>query len=280
MALALPPWRPGVSLEELAVALDHAGRGKPHRALQAGTVYTPVGLLRRALLVEADGERYLVVLTASPEATQAAEVILPRALTAAGLEVRLAVWGPAAGSKTEPRASAVLDTQSPGLLLSPPFLPGEYALWWNPGGEVFPYTRAREVWEAWVGLVAGREKEAVLELVKLLGAPDLDLEGPVPQEVLLPLATENGTPVLLNYREGRPPRLHFRQESDPQEALAAVANLTRLLRRQLLHRPALPEARARTLAWWRGVVREGEEKLLETVGRVRIDRQERGKACG
>lgn len=272
MALSLPPWRPGVSLEELAVALDHAGRGKPRRVLQAGTVYTPVGLLRRAFLVEEGGERHLVVLTASPEATRAAEIILPRALMAAGFEAKLAVWGPPAGNGVEAKASAVLDTQSPGLLLSPPPLPGEYALWWNPGGEVFPYTRAREVWEAWVGLVAGREKEALLELVKLLGVPDLDLEGPVPQEVLLPLATENGTPVLLSYREGRPPRLHFRRGSDPQEALAA-ANLTRLLRRRLLHRPALPEARARTLAWWRGVLREGEENLLEAVGRVRIDRQ-------
>lgn len=229
--------------------------------LQPGTVYTAAGILRGALLLELEGRRFLLVHTKSPEVSAAVRVFLPRLLTFMRAEVL--PWGPPPALHPG-RVSQVLDTQALGLV---PFLGaprGAYALWWNPGGEVFAYTRAREVWEGWFALVAGREEAAFLELAQRL-FPDLDPQAPLPERLLLSLSTENGTPVLLSYVPDRPPRLHFLRTAPPDEVLGLVVNLTRILRRKLLTFPRGPD---RTSSWWRKVVQAGEQEFFEAVGRV------------
>ncbi|MEN2981144.1 MAG: hypothetical protein ABDH20_00545 [Thermus sp.] len=248
---------------DLARLVDEALRGTPYRAQAAGTLYTPAGLLRGGILVEEEGVVHLVIWTPTPRAARAALELLPRILEARGMgRVRAHPVGAVPGEEPG-QASDLLDTRSLGLSLSLALRPGEYAAWWCGKGEVFPYTPAAEVLEAWVRLVAGREEQALLSLLRLLGleAGRVDLE-----EVLLPLESEVGH-LVLSYRPGRPPRLHFPRSFPRGQALGLLANLTRLLRREL---HSLPRQGEGSLHWWQEVLREGEKEEIQAIGHLVI----------
>jgi hypothetical protein len=258
---------PAPSLEALLVVLDHRLRGTGLKAEAAGEVLTPFGLLRGAVVVRGEEKGYLLVRTESREASRAVIELLPRALLGSPLEnlVPLPV-GPEPGG--EPRLSLVLDVKAPGATLSPPALKGEYAMWWGKG-EVFPYTRAAEVWTRWFRTLAGREEEGFFELLGLLGVPleGVDRTQGVPGGLIFPLTLPSGARAILTYRKDRGPRLHFRRKAPAWEAEALVLNLLRTLRKNLP--PALVRE-SEPLRWWQGVLRRSAEGLTEAVGRVRV----------
>lgn len=248
--------------------LDHLLRGTGSKARSAGEVLTPFGLLREAVLVEGE-ENLLLVRTKTPEASRAVAELLPRALQGSPLEGYAAVpLGPAPGG--EARLSLVLDQEHPGAVLALPLVPGEYAMWWGSEGAVFPYTRSAEVWSRWFRALAGREEEAAVALVGLLGVPleDLDPSGGVPEGLLLPLALPSGARAVLSYRRDRGLRLHFRRGAPGWEGEALVQNLLRLLRRRL--GPGGAAGPSPALEWWKNVLARSEESLASAVGRITV----------
>jgi len=257
----------GKGIGHLAVALDHALRGTPYRVREAGTVYTPAGILRNALLVEGEGRAELVLWSQAPGAKEAAERLFPVVLKGTFLEgAGVRIYGnPPPGA---PRLSALLDTSSLGLSPTLPARPGEYAMWWRAGEEeVFLASREAEAIGAYVQVVAGREEEALLAWAGLLGMEASEV-GSLPDGALVPLLTETGRPVVLSWRGDRGPRLHFLRSHPREEALAILMNATRLLRRRLISVPRRGEAPM--LLWWRSTLRAAGEYALEAVGRVAV----------
>lgn len=256
------------SFEVLLVELDHLLRGTGTKVRAVGEVLTPFGLLREAVLVEGE-ENLLLVRTKTPEASHAVVELLARALQGSPLEGYVAVpLGPPPGG--EARLSLVLDQEHPGAVLAPPLVPGEYAMWWGDEGAVFPYTRSAEIWSRWFRALAGREKEAAVALVGLLGVPleNLDPSGGVPEGLLLPLALPSGARAVLSYRRNRGPRLHFRQGAPGWEGEALVQNLLRLLRRRL--GPGGAAGPSPALEWWKNVLARSEKSLASAVGRIAV----------
>ncbi|WP_448377574.1 hypothetical protein [Fervidobacterium sp.] len=247
--------------------LDHALRGTPYRAQAAGEVLTPFGLLREAVLVEGEDRGFVLVHTQSPEASRAVQELLPRALLGTPLEryTPIAI-GPEPGG--EGRLSLILDSDCPGLSFSPPLLPGTYAMWWGEPS-VFPLTRAAEVWDRWFRKLAGREQEALFEILALAGFPmeEVDRRAPPPDGLVLPVALPSGAQAVLSYREDRGVRIHARREAPFWEVEALLLNLLRLLRKRLP--PERPE-RSPALEWWEEVLKRSQETLTDAVGRVTV----------
>jgi len=264
----------GKGINHLAVALDHALRGTSYRVREAGTVYTPVGILRNALFVEGEGRIEVVVWSQASGAKETAEKLLPTALKGTFLEgATVRVYGnPPPGV---PKLSVLMDTRSLGLSPTLPARPGEYAMWWKTGDEeVFSTTKEAEAIGAYVQTVAGKEREALLVWANLLGMPVSEV-GNLPGEALIPLLTETGRPVVLSWRPDRGPRLHFLRSHPREEALAILMNATRLLKRELLSVPKRSEAPM--LLWWKNTLRVAGEYVLDAVGRVVVKGSPSGK---
>ena len=259
------------SFEALLVELDHLLRGTGSKARSAGEVLTPFGLLREAVLVEGE-ENLLLVRTKTPEASRAVAELLPRALQGSPLERYLPFpVGPEPGG--EARLSLILDQKHPGAVLAPPPVPGEYAMWWRESETtVFPYTRSVEVWDRWFRTLAGREKEALIALLKLFSLPldDLDPSADPPENLVLPLALPSGARAVLTYRRDRGPRLHFRKGTPAWEGEALVLNLLRLL--QKTFGPGGGARASPALEWWRDLLARSGKSFTTAVGRVVIGR--------
>ena len=256
------------TLEVLLVELDHALRGTPYRAQAAGEVLTPFGLLRGAVLVEGEDQGFVLVRTQNPEASRAVQELLPRALLGTPLEkyTPLAVGPEPSG---EGRLSLILDRDHPGLSFSPPPLPGAYAMWWGESS-IFPLTRAAEVWTRWFRELAGREGEALFEILALAGFPmeEVDRRAPPPDGLVLPVVLPSGARAVLSYREDRGVRVHLRKGAPLWEVEALLLNLLRLLRRRL---PSRRPGRSPALEWWEELLKRSQETLTDAVGRITVN---------